>query len=500
MVNDEIYDLAIIGGGINGTGVAVDASHRGLRVLLCEQNDLGSATSSASSKLIHGGLRYLEQYEFKLVREGLNERENLLHNAKHLVKPLNFILPHHSKLRSRLFIRIGLYLYDHLARHSSLAKTKMLTFNKHPARKYLKEEFKYGFQYSDCRADDVRLVITNALAAKKIGAEILTYTECTHAKRTEDHWRLTLKDKFSGMTFQKKSRTLINATGPWTEIFLQKIVGASSQHHLTLVKGSHIIVHKLYAEDFAFILQNDDGRVVFIIPYLSQFSLIGTTDVLVTEPSDAVITKKEIDYLLGVTNQYFTFRLTAKDVLHSFSGIRPLLKEHANNPARNTRDYAIEVNGANSQPILISIFGGKLTTYRKLAEKVVNLLKIYFKELTPSTTSHSILPGADYIDDATLLADTQSNYPWLPPELLSRYLQQYGTNISALLVNCKKTEDLGRNFGANLYQREIDYLISNEWAKTTEDILLRRTKLYYTFPSENIPELAAYLRSAINCA
>lgn len=489
-----IYDVAIVGGGINGTGIAQEAALRGLKVFLCDRGDLAGATSSASSKLIHGGLRYLELHEYGLVKGALQEREHLLHNAQHLVKPLRFILPYQPQLRSRYLIRLGLFLYDHLNFRSSLPKSKSVDLRKHAAGNYLKGNYQFAFEYSDLQVDDSRLVIANALQAKNNGADICNYLECTEAIRQEKFWQLTLKDKMTEQQTSIHARILINATGPFVPEFLQKNA-IKSRHQMALIKGSHIVIPRIYQEDFAYILQNEDKRVVFVIPYLEQFHLIGTTDVVFQgAPENPKITRIEQQYLLSAVNRYFSKSIKQTDILHSYSGIRPLLYNDAKNPASITRDYEIEIDEQQHNLPSITIFGGKLTTYRQLAEKTVNTLKKYFPELPASNSAHTVLPGANF--KANYFEYLKNSYSWLSEALLQRYLKQYGTQTELLLSNCHNINDLGKNFGNELYQHEIDYLIANEWARTVEDILWRRTKLGYFIPEKNLPPLIEYLKSA----
>lgn len=486
-----IYDVVIIGGGINGAGIAADAASRGLRVLLVEQNDLGSATSSASSKLVHGGLRYLEQFEIKLVKEALRERDTLLKNAPHLVKPLPFIIPCRKQQRSPLLIRLGLLVYDFLARSSYLPRSHKM--NKHDTLKSpLKNSKMTLFKYWDCRVDDARLVITNALAAKSYGAEILTYTKFLEATRdTHNKWQILLYDKATTTTTTVQAKALINATGPWVSDFLENKVKILSKHKAALVKGSHIIIPKFYDEDVAYLLPTADKRVVFIIPYLSRFSLIGTTEIRYKDNLEKVaISAQEISYLIQIVQDYFSVDLKLSDIIHTYSGVRPLLADENDNPTKITRDYVIEMSTQKSQTPLISIFGGKLTTYRMLAQKVVDTLKVCFPNLPSSQTATLSLPGGDYTEGNAFLPHLRSNYSWVPEHILSRYFDQYGTRTTQLLKNCNQIEDLGKDFGAGLYERELTYLIENEWAKCIEDILWRRTKLGYFFPKKNVPDLS----------
>lgn len=498
MENEEIYDLIIVGGGINGTGIAADAALRGLRVVLCEQQDLANATSSASTKLIHGGLRYLELYEFRLVKESLQEREILLENAKHLVKPQRFILPHQPTTRPFWEIRLGLFLYDHLARHQSLPKTKIINFEKESFDHILKPNFTRGFEYTDCKTDDARLVITNAIQAFRHGAKIMNYTECMQATRKPNFWEVTIKNQLTDEHATLKSKALINATGPWVEKFLQNRLQAQSRHHLKLVKGSHIIVPKFYSADKAFILQQPDKRVIFLIPYLDKFLLIGTTDVNYDGNLDKVsISDEEIDYLINAVNRYCYHQLKKTDIVHCYSGVRPLLNSKTDNPANVTRDYRIELDcDANHLP-LISLFGGKLTTYRRLAEKVIDQLQPFFKGLPTSKTAQTALPGSSYLSDAVLQQEVAKKHAWLPWHLALRYLHQYGNDTLNLLADCTCFDDLGIDFGGGLHRKEVDYLVKHEWAKTAEDILWRRTKVGYFYPKENLDALKHYLKTQL---
>ena len=494
-MSEEItYDVAVIGGGINGTGIAANAASRNLNVFLCEQHDLASATSSASSKLIHGGLRYLENFEFRLVTEALNERERLLTLAKHLVKPQNFILPHQPELRSRAVVRLGLFLYDHLARHSQLPKTKAIHLKNHPAGHFLKSKYQYAFQYTDCRTDDARLVIANAQKAQACGATIATYTECVSVTRKQNYWELTLRNSLNDKITTITTRALVNATGPWVESFLKNRTGLCSQHSVSLIKGSHIVIPKFYEGDFAYILQNEDKRVIFVIPYLTDLVLVGTTDVVYhNDPSQPVITEEEIQYLIGVLNNHFTINIQAHEIIHTYAGVRPLLKDKEKNPSKITRDYLIEFD--SQEPPFISIFGGKLTTFRALSEKVVNALRPFFVNMTSYNEANMILPGSEYNNEQELLVSLQDKYGWLPRALLSRYLQQYGQRTDMLLSNCNTMDSLGKDFGAHLHQREVDYLIEMEWATCSQDILWRRTKLGYFFPKDQIFALDEYIIS-----
>lgn len=486
------YDLVVVGGGINGAGIAATAAIRGLKVFLCEQKDLASATSSASTKLIHGGLRYLENYEFKLVREALAERERLLKIARHLVKPQAFILPYEKHMRSRSLLRVGLFLYDHLARHS-LPKTRNIRFNKDPTGKPLKTDFQYGFEYYDCKTDDARLVIANAQKAKELGATIATYTECTAVKQHKKYWEIFLHDHETKSDYSITTKAIANATGPWVDRFLGQKIDRQAKFSLALIKGSHIVIPKFYHGDFAYTLQNKDGRVIFVIPYLTDFLLVGTTDIFYHEKEiEPAITEAEIDYLKSVVTNYFD---TPKSltIVHSFSGVRPLLNDKNQNPSMITRGYSIEM--INHDAPAISIFGGKLTTFRSLAVKAVSMLENYFPHIKDYDEQNHILPGSDYQNDEELKRELQRRYHWLPPSLLDRYLHSYGTQTYKMLDQSSSIEALGTDFGALLYQREVDYLFEEEWARCAEDILWRRSKIGYFFPKENIPALCEYLNN-----
>jgi glycerol-3-phosphate dehydrogenase len=502
----SLYDIAIIGGGINGTGIACDAAGRGLSVLLCEQHDLASATSSASSKLIHGGLRYLEQYEFRLVKEALAEREILLRKASHLIKPLQFIMPHNRAMRSEWLIRIGLFLYDQLATNVTLEKSQCIHMANHPAGLALHKQFSKGFIYSDCLVDDSRLVILNALCAKEHGAIILTRTACISAHRRNDCWELILQHK-TGQKVLKHAKVLVNATGSWVEDFLYHNVetppGQKIRLSLRLIKGSHIVVPKLYEGNFAYLLQNDDKRVVFVIPYYDHFNLIGTTEVpFVNNPSTVKITADEISYLCTAVSKYFAVKISAEDILHSYSGVRPLINDNKTNPTNITRDYAFEIQDKEGTLPILSIFGGKLTTYRKLAENALAKLQGYLPMQLP-WTANVPLPGGDFnkLSPQEYSRQLSKDYPWLPNELVHRYSNLYGTLSTKILKDVHALSDLGKYYGASLYQREVEYLIDDEWANSLEDILWRRTKLGYFFPKESQQQLAtdiaAYLRMKI---
>lgn len=476
-----VYDLFVVGGGINGTGVAADASGRGLSVALCEQHDLASATSSASSKLIHGGLRYLEHYEFRLVREALAEREVLLANAPHLITPLRFILPHQPHLRPAWMIRIGLFLYDHLSSRNRLPASKGLTLKCDAPNNPLKKTIRYGFEYADCRVDDARLVIANALAAQARGARILPRTRCLSAHRNNGLWHLWLEDTISGQSFPVRARGLVNAAGPWAQQFFEQQMNTASPRRIRLIKGSHIVTHKLYEGDQAYILQNEDQRIVFVIPYDKDFTLIGTTDKRYEgDPANVQIDADEEQYLLKIVNDHFNRQISSNDVLWRYSGVRPLCDDESDSPSAMTRDYTLDLQvDDNGRAPLLSVFGGKITTYRRLAEAALQTLEPYFTNMGPRWTRHHALPGGDIGEPLfeDWLVRIRTQYAWLPPALCERLARAYGTRLHLLLAGCSNLADLGQHFGHDLYQREVEFLLQREWARTADDILWRRSKL-----------------------
>ncbi len=492
-----MFDLLIICGGVNGCGIAADAAGRGLKVILCEQDDLASATSSRSSKLIHGGLRYLEYFEFRLVREALKEREILLKKAPHIIHPLRFIMPYNSSLRPMWMLRAGFFLYDHLGGHSSLPKSQSINFSKHSAGKLLQKQFTKGFAYSDCRVDDARLVVLNAMLAHQKGAVIRTRTQLVSAQRQTNHWQIELQNVMTKEKQSIRAKALINAAGPWVDDVIDNKLGLTSKNRIALVKGSHIVVPQLYPEPFAFILQNFDKRVIFVIPYLGAYSLIGTTDIpFKGDPKTVEISLDEIAYLCKAINYYFEKPISPQDIIWSYAGVRALQSDASENPSAITRDYALELNSAGGQAPLLSVFGGKITTYRKLAEQALNDLKPFFSHCGPAWTAHAPLPGGDIpnADFARFSQQFQNQYAWLPMPLADRYARNYGTLASKILGDANSLSALGQHFGANLYQREVDYLVENEWAKTAEDILWRRTKLGLNFSVEEENHLESALQ------
>lgn len=500
-VSGYTTDLFIIGGGINGSGIAADAAGRGLSVLLCEKNDLANGASSASTKLIHGGLRYLEHFEFRLVRKSLKEREILLRKAPHIIRPMRFILPYEKHLRSIWMIRLGLFLYDYLGGRKQLQASKTIQLKQHLAGKVLNDNFKTAFVYSDCCVDDARLVVLNALAAKEKGAQILTRTACIRLQRQQNRWEALIKNTQTGRIESVQAKVLINAGGPWVDEILHDKIGISSEHHLKLVKGSHIVVPKFYDGEEAYALQHSDKRVVFVIPYEGQFSLIGTTEELFTDdPNKANIDLNETEYLFSIVKRYFKNPPAIKDIIWTYSGVRPLLYDEADNPSVITRDYKLELNGGGNTPPLLSVFGGKITTYRKLAEEVLRLLKPYLPKHKSKWTANTPLPGGD-ISHANFESFYQifsQEYSWLPENLRYRYARCYGTLAYRFLKDAKKMSDLGKDFSGNLYQCEVDYLVNHEWALTVEDILWRRTKLGLIFPKDKLCKLEQYLKKPID--
>ncbi|RLP56233.1 MAG: glycerol-3-phosphate dehydrogenase [Ketobacter sp.] len=495
-------DLFIVGGGINGTGIAAEASARGLKVTLCEQSDLAAATSSASSKLIHGGLRYLEHYEFRLVREALAEREILLQQAPHLIKPLRFVLPHRPHLRPGWMIRIGLFLYDHLSTRNHLPPSRALSLPGDDNNNPLHPDISKAFEYSDCRVDDARLVVTNALAARQQGAEILTRTRCISAKREQGIWKINVMDLTSGQRRCFEARALVNATGPWAQQFIEHHIQEKSPRRIRLIKGSHFVTRKLYEGDHAYILQNEDQRIVFVIPYNDDFTLVGTTDKEYSgNPQNVAMDTEEENYLLDVVNRHFKQSICCGDILWRYSGVRPLCDDESASPSAITRDYTLEIQAdEQDRAALMSVFGGKITTYRKLSRSALSLLQPFLPRMQPPAPETTQLPGGD-MDAAHYpmwVALTQDHFQWLDPDLCKRLCDAYGTRIHRLLQGCTRRSDLGVHFGAGLYQREVEYLMAEEWAQTAEDILWRRTKLGLRLTAAQRAELEKQIAPAEN--
>ena len=480
MTDYGIVDIAIIGGGVNGAGIARDAAGRGLKVLLCEKGDLAEGTSSRSGKLVHGGLRYLEYYEFRLVREALIEREVLLRAAPHIIWPMRFVLPHSPEQRPAWMVRTGLFLYDHLGGRKMLPGSRKLDLRKAPEGRAIKKDYTTAFEYSDCWVDDARLVVLNALDAKERGATILTRTAATSARRGEDGlWLVSMKGADSA-TASVKARALVNSAGPWVEDVVGRVAGRNTSYRVRLVKGSHIVVPKFWDGPQAYLFQNDDKRVIFVNPYEGNLCLIGTTDIPYEgNPADVSIEQAEIDYLLRVVNRYAAKPLKQEDIVSSFSGVRPLYDNNAEaNASAVTRDYVFEVDDPEGLPPLLSVFGGKITTFRKLAEHALDRLTKTFPQMGKAWTADATLPGGDLpdADFPAFLSALRAEFPWLPPNLAEHYAHLYGTRARALLNGAKGMDALGRHHGALLYGREVDFLRDTEWALTPADVLTRRTK------------------------
>ncbi|MWK59244.1 glycerol-3-phosphate dehydrogenase [Pseudomonas otitidis] len=487
----EVYDLAVIGGGINGVGIAADAAGRGLSVFLCERDDLAQHTSSASSKLIHGGLRYLEHYEFRLVREALAEREVLLAKAPHIVRPMRFVLPHRPHLRPAWMIRAGLFLYDHLGKREKLPGSRGLRFG---VGSPLQAGISRGFEYSDCWVDDARLVVLNAMNAREHGAHIHSRTRCVSARRSKGLWHIHL-ERADGTLLSIRSRALVNAAGPWVARLLKDDLKQKSPYGIRLIQGSHIVVPQLYEGEHAYILQNEDRRIVFAIPYLGRFTLIGTTDrEYQGDPAKVAITEEETRYLLDVVNQHFKKQISADDILRTYSGVRPLCDDESDDPSAVTRDYTLALDAHPGEAPLLSVFGGKLTTYRKLAESALAQLAPFFPTMGGSWTATATLPGGESMDSQEALAEALcERYGWLPNSLARRWAGTYGSRVWKLLEGVANLTDLGEHLGGGLYTREVDYLCREEWAQDAEDILWRRTKQGLFMTPGQQERLAQYL-------
>lgn len=473
-------DVLVIGGGVNGAGIARDLAGRGLVVMLCEKDDLASATSSASTKLIHGGLRYLEHREFRLVRDALQEREVLLRSAPHIIWPMTFVLPHHKKLRPWWMIRLGLFIYDHLGGRRTLPASRGLNFTATKIGQPLKSSFKRGFSYADCWVDDARLVALNALDAYERGAQILTRTECTaldkHPK--EAGWVATLFDHITDTKTKVHAHMVVNAAGPWVNRVLG-LSGRDEKYKIRWVKGSHIIIPRLYQGDHAYILQNADGRIVFAIPYEKKYTLVGTTDIDYRDSLEEVrIEMEEVEYLCRVINEYFRTQIKPEQVEWTYSGVRPLVDDGTTDAKAVTRDYIIDLEEVEGAPIL-NIYGGKITTFRKLSEQAADKVVETLGRGKGAWTARAALPGGEgsAANFETFLKTLRREYNWLPEPIAARYARTYGARAREFLRGAKRMADLGEHLGDQLYEVEIRYLVNVEWALTVDDILWRRTKM-----------------------
>ena len=488
-----MFDLAIIGGGINGCGIARDAAGRGLSVLLAEQGDLAGATSSASTKLIHGGLRYLEQYEFRLVREALREREILLRNAPHIIWPLRFVLPHHGGLRPWWMIRLGLFLYDHLGGRQILQPARGLDLRRDAVGAALKPAYVRAFEYSDCWVDDARLVVLNARDAARLGADIRVRTQVVAARREGAAWRVRLRDA-SGER-EITAAALVNAAGPWVSEVLGGVAGQNAPTAIRMVKGSHIVLRRLFDGEQCYIFQNQDGRVCFAIPYETDFTLIGTTDEDYRgNPAEAEISPAEEAYLLAAAGAYFRQPIDPSDVVWRYAGVRPLRDDGANAAQEATRDYVLELHANGGAPVL-SVFGGKITTHRRLAEAAMARLAGVFPAMGGAWTERASLPGGDFPWDGmdALRRKLITRYGFLGYATIQRLARSYGTQTVEVLGDATSLADLGPCFGADLYAREVDWLMRREWARTAEDVLWRRSKLGLRFSPPEVAALVAWM-------
>lgn len=475
----DFADIFIIGGGINGVGIAADAAGRGLSVILVEQNDLGSGTSSASTKLIHGGLRYLEYYEFFLVRKALKEREILLNAAPHIIKPMRFLLPLHKGLRPSWLIRLGLFIYDHMGGREILPPTSKVDLTSDEYEGILRSKYKKAYEYSDCWVDDARLVVLNACVARDNGAEILPRHKAISVTRSDNQWHIDIKNTITGEIRQVAAKVVVNAAGPWVDKVMTDVLGRTSSEMLRLVKGSHIIVPEIFSHDRAYLFQGSDGRIIFAIPFENEFTLIGTTDRDYDGDLENVqISDGEIFYLCEMASGYFKKRITPDHVVATYAGVRPLYNDGASAAQEATRDFVLDLD---KRKALLNVIGGKITTYRVLAQRVLRQLKRYFPHMKEQWTEHNPLPGGDfkYENFDKQLKKLAKKYSFLDFKTISRLFRAYGTNVNILLGDARSHVELGVDFGAGLFQKEVEYLIQNEWAMTADDILWRRTKLGY---------------------
>lgn len=490
------FDILVVGGGINGVGVARDAAGRGLKVALCEKNDLAQGTSSKSTKFIHGGLRYLENYEFGLVRKSLVERKILFELAPHLARPMRLVLIHRPEMRPWWLIRLGLLLYDSLGGRQPMPRTNSVDLTNAPEGAPLRTGFKRGLSYWDLWCDDSRLVVANALDARSKGGEIILRHEMVSAQREEGNWKAVLRSNETGETRIVNSRAIVNSAGPWVESVVGRMDGVATKRRIRLVKGSHIVLRRWWDGDFGYVLQSADRRVVFVYPYLDEFALVGTTDVeFEGKLENAAASEQEVDYLIGIINSYFTKEFTSASVVDAFAGVRPLFGDRAETASKTTRDYSFEMDQGTCPAV--TVFGGKLTTYRKLAEDVMKLLEGHFPQMSGSWTAEEPLSGGDMMDsDFERWADEfKIRRPWLSSALANHYSRTYGSAAYEILEGIQSVKELGRHFGGALYEKEARWLTENEWARSSEDILARRTKHCYYLTDSQKSEFDDWLES-----
>lgn len=494
----EQYDVLVIGGGVNGCGVARDAVGRGLKVALVEQGDLAGETSSSSTKLFHGGLRYLEYYEFGLVKKALIEREVLLRNMPHIAWPMRFVIPHLKGMRPKLMLRAGLFIYDYIGGRKLLPPTKTINLTKGPLGAPLDDAIKVGFEYSDCAVDDARLVVLNARDAADRGANIMVRTRFTSAIPKDGQWVASVKDLSTGKTKKIRARVLINAGGPWVKSIIEDQLQSETSENIRLVRGSHIVVPKIYDHDRAYFFQIADGRLVFTIPYENDFTLIGTTDAdHEGDPANPQCSPEEAAYLCEVVSKNFKKKITPEDIVWTYAGVRPLNDSEDGDAKSASRDYEIKVRQIDESP-LINIFGGKITTYRKLAEEVVAELAPFTSMINKAWTHHAHLPGGDFAlqQKDELIAQFRWDFPFLDEDQVRRMFKAYGTQASEMLKGMTSAKQMGKNFGAGLTEVEVYWLMNNEWAQTAEDVVWRRSKLGLRLSDKQVAALDLWMKKA----
>ena len=494
---NNLYDVFIIGGGINGCGIARDAAGRGYSVYLAEKSDIASGTSSASSKLIHGGLRYLENFEFSLVRASLRERDTLIKIAPHIIREMRFVLPHHKNLRPVWLLKLGMLLYDNLYSSKYIKRSSYIKIPFHESKSTLTEAFNKGFEYSDCITDDARLTVLNAADAKRLGGDINTRTMVKNMEQKKGVWNIEVMDTISNETKYVQAKVVVNATGPWVDNFLKNHSKQTKVDNIRLVKGSHIVVKKLFNHSYAYIFQNSDGRVFFAVPWENEFTFIGTTDVdFMGDLDNFSASNDEINYLCKSANQYFRSGISSNDVIKHWSGVRPLYHDGSTKAQKASRDYTIKVDSQDNKSALINIFGGKMTTYRQLSEEVTNKVGSILGEKKSPWTSDVHLPGGDFsLTEKTKIVDgLAKKYDYLDVDYIQRLFNLYGTRVEYILKNVSSIDDLGLHFSRDLYQVEVDYLMQEEFALYPEDVLERRTKLYLFLDYDKIENLDNYMQ------